>query len=173
MMTVSQGNPDVTQGAMPRTQRAAMVGPSRRSQPSKAFTLLLARWSITSLLIIGSTGCSRHIEEDPPIPAHRYEPSETWCAMLFDPQCPLDFEVETEEECFEEMLVFEVGWAPVGEDEDACAATFIPYIECMASLPCEERHQHFELLNMVPIAEVSSCGGLNRAQLDCQSAHYP
>lgn len=81
-------------------------------------------------------------------------------------------EVETEGECVEGTLVLDILWGPVSEDEDACAATFIPYVDCLASLPCDELQQHFALTNMVPTEEQSSCGGLLRAQLDCQTLHY-
>jgi hypothetical protein len=122
---------------------------------------------------VAAPGCSRQIEEEPPIPEHRYEPSETWCALMFDPVCPAqEVEVETEEECFEGMLVLDVAWVPVGDDQDACAATFIPFVDCLASLSCDEIQQHFALTNLVPTEEQSSCGGLLRAQLDCQTAHY-
>lgn len=92
--------------------------------------------------------------------------------MLFDPTCPQDVEVKTEEECFEGCLVQDIVWAPVGNDQDACAATYIPFVDCMASLSCGELRQHFALTNLVPTEEQSSCGGLLRAQLDCQTAHY-
>jgi len=122
---------------------------------------------------MAATGCSRQIEEEPPIPEHRFGTCETWCAMMFDPVCPAaEVEVETEEKCFEGCLVEEGIWAPVGDDQDACAATLIPFVDCLASLPCDELQQHFALVNMVPDEERSSCGALERAQLDCQTAHY-
>jgi hypothetical protein len=133
----------------------------------------VGRWALVALLVTTAPGCGPQIEEEPPIPAHRYEPSETWCALMFDPVCPAQaVEVETEEECFEGLLVLDVAWAPVGVDQDACAATFIPYVDCLASLSCDEIQQHFALTNIVPPEERSSCGGLLQAQLDCQSAHY-
>ena len=137
----------------------------------RALTSPMARGSLAAWLVVAA-GCSRHIEEDPPIPEHRYETCETWCALMFDPVCPAqDVEVPTEEECFEGCLVETGIWAPVaGHDE--CAATHIPYVDCLASLPCDELQQHFALRNVVPNEERSSCGGLLQAQLDCQTAHY-
>jgi hypothetical protein len=132
----------------------------------------VARWSIAAVLGAAATGCGRQIEEEPPIPEHRFEPCETWCALIFDPVCPHDVEVKTEEECFEGCLGQDIVWAPVGDDQDACAATYIPFVDCMATLSCYEIRQHFALRNLVPDEERSSCGGLLRAQLDCQTAHY-
>jgi hypothetical protein len=95
--------------------------------------------------------------------------------MMFDPVCPAqDVEVPTEEECFEGCIVKEGVWAPV-DGRDECAATQISYVDCLASLPCEELQGHFAAINSledVPPAQWSSCGELARAQLDCQSAHY-
>jgi len=133
----------------------------------------MAQWSVLSLLVVSATGCNRHIEEEPPIPEHRYETSATWCALLFDPECPQEVEdVKTEEECFEKVLRLDIAWAPVGDDEDACAATFIPFVDCMTTLSCSELRRHFTLVNVVPTVERSSCGALEQAQLDCQTAHY-
>jgi hypothetical protein len=126
-----------------------------------------------ALLVMVATGCSRQIEEEPPIPEHRIAPCETWCALMLDPVCPAqEVEVKTEEECFEGCIVEAGLWAPVGDDHDDCAATYIPYVDCLASLSCSEIQQHFALTNLVPTEEQSSCGGLLRAQLDCQTAHY-
>jgi hypothetical protein len=163
---------------MPKTRR--MTAPTPEGRAAKGGTTHrrgvaspVARWSLVALLVTAAPGCSRQIEEEPPIPEHRFEPSETWCALMFDPVCPAqEVAVETEEECFEGLLVEEGVWAPVGDDEDACAATFIPYVDCLASLPCNELQQHFALTNIVRPEERSSCGGLMRAQLDCQAAHY-
>jgi hypothetical protein len=132
----------------------------------------VARWSIAALLGAAAPGCSRQIEEEPPIPEHRFGTCETWCALMFDPMCPAQpVEVETEEKCFEGCLVEEGVWAPV-DGHDDCAATHIPYVDCLASLPCSELQQHFAWRHVVPTQERSSCGGLLRAQLDCQTAHY-
>jgi len=130
-----------------------------------------AHGSALALLFALTIGCSRQIEEDPPIPEHRIEPCETWCAMIFDPECPIEVEVKTEQECFDSCSTADHVWAPVDDGMDACAATRIPYGDCMASLSCDERHQHFALVNIVPPAERSSCGTLLQAQLDCQDEH--
>jgi hypothetical protein len=135
---------------------------------------VVARWLVSSLLVVAATGCSRHIEEEPPIPEHRYETTATWCALMFDPECPAqELEgVETEEECFEGVLRLDIVWAPIGDGEDACAATYISFVECLTTLSCSEIQQHFALTNIVPTVERSSCGALEQAQLDCQTAHY-
>ena len=150
-------------------RRPARVGAAHRRSVASP----VAGWSLAALLAVATAGCNRQIEEEPPIPEHRFETCETWCALMFDPVCPAqDVEVPTEEECFEGCLVQDIVWAPVGDGEDACAATYILYVECLASLPCSELQQHFALRNVVPDEERSSCGGLLRAQLDCQTAHY-
>ena len=163
---------------MPKTRRATACAPENRPAKGGAarrrdVASRVARWALASLLVMAATGCGRQIEEEPPIPEHRFEPSEIWCALMFDPVCPAaEVEVETEEECFEGLLVEEGVWAPVGDEQDACAATFIPYVDCLASLPCDELQLHFALVNIVRSEERSSCGELERAQLDCQTAHY-
>ena len=92
---------------------------------------------------------------------------------MFDPECPQELEgIETEEECFEDVLRLDIVWAPVGDDEDACAETLIPFVECMTTLSCSELQRHFALVNVVPTVERSSCGTLAQEQLDCQNAHY-
>ena len=158
----------------PRPTAPAPTGrlPKLEAAPRRRITSPMARWSLAAWLVAASTGCNRHIEEDPPIPEHRYETCETWCSMIFDPTCPLEAEVPTEEECFEGCLVQDIVWAPIGDGQDACAATYIPFVDCMASLSCSERRQHFALRNVVPDEERSSCGVLLRPQLDCQTAHY-
>ena len=123
------------------------------------------------LLVATALACGRQIEEDPPIPEHRLEPCESWCAMLFDPACPQPVEVESEEACVEGCLRQDIVWAPIDDAHDACAATYLPFIDCMDSLSCSERNDHFARTNLVPTEEQSSCGTLLRAQLDCQSAH--
>jgi len=126
-----------------------------------------------SLIMAAGISCGPEIEEAPPVPEHRIETCETWCAMMFDPLCPAqDVEVETEQECYEGCLSEEGVWAPVGEGHDDCAATHIPYVECLDSLSCEEVQQHFELRNVVPAEERSSCGSLLLAQVECQARHY-
>lgn len=145
----------------------------RPSRPAHACTFPAPRRGrvLTWLLVAITTACSRHIEEEPPIPEHRLEPCETWCAMLFDSACPQPVEVESEEACFDGCLAQDIVWAPVGDDQDACESTYVPYVDCMASLSCAERTRHFDLINAVPDEELSACGGLLRAQLDCQAAH--
>ena len=163
---------------MPKTRRATASAPGGRPAKGRAarrrdVASRVARWAFVSLLVAAATGCSRQIEEEPSIPEHRFEPCESWCAMMFDPVCPAsEVEVETEEKCFEGLLIEEGVWAPVGDEQAACAAPFIPYVDCLASLPCDELQQHFALVNMVPDEERSSCGELLRAQVDCQTAHY-
>lgn len=147
----------------------------RPAQPH-TFPAPRGRWAWALLLVTTAIGCSRHIEEDPPIPEHRLAPCETWCALMFDPVCPAqDVEVPTEEECFEGCIEEEGIWAPV-DGRDECAATYVPYVECLADLSCDELHQHFvrgnNIHDPIPAVEWSSCGELARAQLDCQTAHY-
>lgn len=133
----------------------------------------LSRWLAITSLVTAALGCSRQIEEEPPVPEHRWEPSETWCALMFDPVCPAqEVEVPTEEECVESLAHEDILWAPVGDGVDACGPTFIEYIDCLTTLSCEEIQRHFALINVVPAEERSRCGGLLRVQLDCQSAHY-
>jgi hypothetical protein len=126
------------------------------------------------LLVILASACSRHIEDDS-VPEHRIEPSQSWCAMLFDPMCPIaGVQVPTEEECVENVSENDVVWAPV-DGVDECAATYLPLVECLAALPCEERQDHFAAVasdESIPTSEYSSCGPLVRPQLDCQTAHY-
>lgn len=125
-----------------------------------------------AVALTAAPACSRQIEEDPPIPEHRLEPCERWCAMIFDPVCPpREASVPSEEECIESCTTNEEIWAPVG-GRDECEPTYVPLVECLASLPCDELQQHFALVNVVPPEEWSSCGELAQAQLDCQSAHY-
>lgn len=91
---------------------------------------------------------------------------------MFDPVCPAQpVDVKSEQECFDGCVVEEGLWAPV-DGQDECAATYVPYVDCLASLPCDELQQHFASINVVPDEELSECGGLFRAQLDCQTAHY-
>lgn len=126
-----------------------------------------------SLLVISTLACGPQLEEPSPTPEHRIEPCETWCAMMFDPTCPpRELEVETQQECFEGCIEEEGVWAPIDADHDDCAATYIPFVECMDSLTCEELQQHFASINMVPAEEQSSCGPLLAAQLECQVEHY-
>lgn len=126
-----------------------------------------------SLLAACGASCGREIKEEPPIPEHRIVPCETWCALMFDPVCPArEVVVETEQECFDTCVVEEGTWAPVDETHDDCATTYLPYVECLDSLSCEEIKQHFALVNVVPSAERSSCGALEEAQLECQAKHY-
>lgn len=163
---------------MAKTRRATACTPDGSLAGSGAarrrdVTSRVARWALVSLAVAAATGCGRTIEEEPPIPEHRFETCESWCAMMFDPVCPAaEVEVKTEEECFAGCLVEEGTWAPVGDGHDACAATYIPFVDCLASLPCDELQRHFALINMVPDEEQSSCGALQRMQLDCQTAHY-
>jgi hypothetical protein len=125
-------------------------------------------------LLLVATACGRRIEDES-VPEHRIEPCESWCSMMFDPVCPAqEVEVPTEEECVQGCSEEEGIWAPV-DGVDECAATYVPYVECLASLPCDELQGHFVAINSledVPAAEWSSCGTLARVQLDCQSAHY-
>lgn len=93
--------------------------------------------------------------------------------MMFDPICPAqEVAVPTEEECVESCAREDIVWAPIGDDEDACTPTFVPYVDCLTTLSCDEVQRHFILRNMAPDEERSSCGGLLRAQLNCQTAHY-
>jgi hypothetical protein len=144
----------------------AMAGAAQRHR---------SQWLTASLLavaIAAPIACGPRIEEDPPIPAHRLEPCESWCSMMFDPVCPAtEVEVPTEEECIEGCSTNELLWGTV-DDEDECAPTYLPYVECLASLPCGELQQHFDRDIHVPPVEWSSCGGFAQAQLDCQAAHY-
>jgi len=88
---------------------------------------------------------------------------------MLDPVCPAQqIGTRDEEECVENAARDDVFWGRTEEGEDVCAETYTTYIECLATLPCDELQQHFALTNMVPTVEVSSCGGLLRAQLDCQ-----
>ena len=91
---------------------------------------------------------------------------------MFDPVCPAqEVEVPSEEECVQGCMEEEGIWAPV-DGVDECAPTYVPYVECLETLSCDELQQHFDLINVVPAVERSRCGGLTQAQLDCQSAHY-
>lgn len=92
--------------------------------------------------------------------------------MLFEPACPQEVEVEREDACVDRCTVNETVWAPVDDGHDACAPTQIAYTDCVAMLSCEERTQHFELLDEVVVEDRLSCGMQLRAQLDCQTAHY-
>ena len=120
-------------------------------------------------LVATVVGCGPRIEQEPPIPEHRIEPSETWCALMLDPVCPAQqIGAKDEAECFEIIARDDVFWGRTDEGEDVCAETYTAYIECLAMLSCDELQQHFTLTNVVPDEERSSCGGLARAQLDCQ-----
>lgn len=146
----------------------------RPSRPAHACTSRASRrgWVLTWLLVAIPSACSRHIEEEPPIPEHRLAPCETWCSLMFDPVCPAtDVAVKTEEECFDYCTAADHVWAPTGDEHDDCAATYIPYVDCMASLSCGEIQHHFASANVVSPEEQSSCGGLLQAQLDCQDSH--
>lgn len=158
---------------MVQERRTTATGVERRSRSAWLRRLPTApsRAAIVVLALV-TMGCSRTIEEDPPIPEHRFEPCESWCGMMFDPVCPAaEIQVPTEEECVEGCSEENGIWAPV-DGVDECAATYVPYVDCLASLPCDELQQHFALTNIVPNEERSSCGGLLNAQLDCQTAHY-
>jgi hypothetical protein len=149
----------------------------RPSRPAHACTSRTPRRGWVLVLILGTvTGCTRHIEEEPPIPEHRIQPCESWCAMMFDPVCPAqDVDVPTEEQCVELCTEEDGIWAPV-DGEDECAATYASYVQCLASLTCDEVQQHFaaanDLQHVVPPVEWSSCGPVASAQLDCQTEHY-
>lgn len=140
--------------------------------PRRALASVPAIRSLAALLLV-AIACGPSIEEEDPIPEHRIEPCESWCSMMFDPVCPAqEVEVPTEEECVQGCSEEDGIWAPV-DGVDECEATYVPYVECLASLPCDELQGHFEAINSledVPAAEWSSCGTLARAQLDCQSA---
>jgi len=129
------------------------------------------RMLAVGLMMIVAGGCGPRIDAPEPIPEHRIEPCEQWCAMIFDPACPQDVVVETEEECVESCATSDVTWAPVEGDHDACAETQIPFVDCMAMLSCEEREPNFTMYNDVPTEDLG-CGILLRAQLDCQTEHY-
>ena len=124
------------------------------------------------LVVIVAGGCGPRIDAPEPIPEHRIEPCEQWCAMIFDPACPQDVVVETEDECFESCSTNELTWAPADEEHDACALTYVPFVDCMAALSCEDREEHYASMNEVSPEEQSSCGALLRSQLDCQTEHY-
>lgn len=134
--------------------------------------LRLAHSALACGLIVAAIGCNRRIEEEPPLPEHRYGVCETWCALMFEPECPAREIEAPEEECVEVCLHEEILWAPVGDGVDACAETHVAYVDCLETLSCSEIQRHFALTNMVPTEEQSSCGSLLQAQLDCQSAHY-
>lgn len=135
--------------------------PSGSSSTVRGLTIMVALMTMV-------VGCGPRIEEEPPIPEHRVEPSETWCALMLDPVCPAQqIGAETEAECFEIIARDDVFWGRTEEGEDECAEIYASYIECLAMLPCDELQQHF-VLTEVPTVERSSCGGLLRAQLDCQ-----
>lgn len=126
--------------------------------------------SLAALLIAAAPSCSRHIEEEPPIPEHRLEPCQTRCEMLFDPACPArELEVATEEECFESCIAEEGIWVPI-DGHDQCAATEIAYIECVAALPCDEIRRHYALINERPIVDLP-CAETLVAKAECQLAH--
>jgi len=91
--------------------------------------------------------------------------------MIFDPACPQDVVVETEEECVDSCVSGDDIWAPIDREHDACAATYIPYVECMSMLTCEEFEPHFRAVDQLPTNELA-CGDLLRPQLDCQTAHH-
>jgi len=129
------------------------------------------RMLAVGLVVIVAGGCGPRIDAPELIPEHRIEPCEQWCAMIFDPACPKDVVVETEEECVESCATSEVTWAPVEGDHDACAETFAPFVDCMAMSTCEELEPHFRAVDQLPLVELA-CGELLRAQLDCQTAHY-
>jgi hypothetical protein len=162
---------------MPRSRRDRCARADRHSKHREGQEIneavKPARWSSIALVVVAAAACSRHIEEEPPIPEHRIQPCRTWCAMLFDPECPQDVEVKDEAECFEHCTTNEPVWGPTNENgDDPCAATYIPLVNCIAALSCEERDQHFALRNVVPNEERSSCGDLLRPQLDCQREYY-
>lgn len=90
--------------------------------------------------------------------------------MIFDPECPQDVEVKSETECFE-YCTESGAWGMDDDGHDACAETYIPLVDCIVALSCEERNRHFALRNMVPDEERSSCGVLLPPQLDCQTEH--
>lgn len=145
----------------------------RPSRQDRACTSLTPRrgW-VLALLVGAATACTRHIEEEPPIPEHRIEPCESWCAMMFDPVCPAqDVEVPTEEQCVELCTEEDGIWAPV-DGEDECAVSLIRLVDCLASLTCDELQGHFAAPVLAPPVEWSSCGGLAQVQLECQAAHY-
>ena len=158
----------VPRAFMPR-QTCRLIDPGRNLRASVSECSL-----VICLLVVSATGCSRHIEDEPPIPEHRYETTESWCALMFDPECPAQEleDVKDEEECFDKVLRLDIVWAPIGDGEDACAATLIPFVDCLTTLSCSEIQQHFALTNIVPAEDRSSCGALAQAQLDCQTAHY-
>jgi hypothetical protein len=139
----------------------------------RALTSAPAICSLGALLLV-ATACGRRIEDES-VPEHRIEPCETWCSMMFDPVCPAtEVGVPTEEGCVESCSTNEVVWGAV-DDEDECAPTYLPYVECLASLPCAELQGHFdaiESLEDVPPSTWSSCGELTSTQLECQAAHY-
>ena len=135
--------------------------------------LPLSRCLVISWVVAATLGCSRQIEEEPPVPEHRWASCETWCALMFDPVCPAqDVAVPTEEECVEHCAHEDGLWAPVGDGVDACGPTHIEYIDCLTTLSCEEIQRHFVQVNLIPPQDPPECGGLLRVQLDCQSAHY-
>lgn len=86
---------------------------------------------------------------------------------MFDPVCPAqEVEVPTEEECFEGCIVEDGIWVPI-DGHDECAATEISYVDCVASLPCDELQRHFALINDLPPDELP-CGEALRTKLECQ-----
>jgi hypothetical protein len=144
------------------------------STERRALALAPAIRSLAALLLV-AIACGPSIEEQDPIPEHRIEPCESWCSMMFDPVCPAqEVEVPTEEECARNCSEEEGIWAPV-DGIDECAATYIPHVECLAALPCDELQGHFDAINSLedaPPSTWSSCGELTWAQLECQLAHY-
>lgn len=128
-----------------------------------------AVWSV-AVWLVAALGCGPSIEEEPPIPEHRIESCEIWCGMMLDPVCPAqEVEVETQDECVDGCGRNEVPWGDAGEGEDACATTFIPYVDCLAMLSCDELQQHFIRASQgVAYEERSSCGELMEAQQECQ-----
>ncbi|MCA9654769.1 MAG: hypothetical protein H6712_30535 [Myxococcales bacterium] len=125
--------------------------------------------AVVVALVLCTGACGPRVEEEAPIPEYRIETCESWCSLMFDPTCPpQEIEVETERECVEVCAHNEVVWGET-PDGDACAPTLVPYVDCLATMSCEEIQEHFVLANSGgPYQEQSSCGESLRRQLDCQ-----
>lgn len=161
---------------MPKTPRRKRANMSVGTGSGVDLARVALSLAVSLLAPVMVSACNRQIEDPTPehedVPEHRFETCRTWCAMIFDPNCPQEVEVESETKCIDGCVLEDGLWGRTDDGHDACAETHIPYVECMASLACEERNQHFALANVVPTEERSSCGPLLRPRLDCQLEHY-
>ena len=124
-----------------RTRQLDLV--SRARVPSGAHSSIV---EVACSVILGgvllAVGCGRTIEGEPPVPEHRVEPCEQWCAMIFDPDClPAEVEVPDEEACVQGCVEDDYIWSPQLDGNDACAGTYADEIACVAALDCETQRE--------------------------------